>query len=193
MFEEFCPPEDAPEVETNTLPESALQPQSTLSVASIVQKCSKITAFFNRSTKAATALSKKLKAENILFTSLSQDVETRWNFTLLLIDKVHKAYDCITTVLCRLPHSVQLLTPEELSALPEIIACLQFFATTTSNLSAETYPSISLIIPYTEILYSDLNDKKKKFATETGKSFADTLLRFIGTKLWQYEQRLYPR
>ncbi len=189
--------EQGPSTSTQTVvqqqpPPSKQSEEEVVCVGSIIKKCKKIAAFFHKSTKAANQLKNRLKAANLNFEALSQDVETRWNSTLYLIEKIYKGYDCITAVLTRVKHELVLLTPDELKSLPEIVACLEFFESTTSNLGAEEYPSISLIIPFTETLYSNLKEKMAKFTTSVAITFGKALLYFIEKKLWMYETQKYP-
>lgn len=162
----------------------------TTSVLSIIQKCKKIVAYFNMSAKATALLRQELKRQNLTVSTLIQDVETRWNSTFYMLERIHLILDAINIVVPRIRNfPVSLLTPDEIEALPEIISLLRPFEEATRYLSTSSYPSISLIIPTVKGLLEGLNDLMKgNIKTPIAQSFLSTLT-ITCSRLKEYENR----
>lgn len=114
----------------------------------LLQKCRNIVGFFKRSEVGNRLLMEKQKQlgfANVL--KLKQDVITRWNSTLFMIERLVKLKEPLTIVIINLKDAPFNLTNEEWLTIEDIIPLLKPFNNLTVELSAEQYPTISKVIP----------------------------------------------
>ena len=83
---------------------------------------------------------------------LIQDIQTRWNSTYLMFERIIEQNEAITTALCLLSRNDLCLTESEISTLREAIAILKPFEAATKEMSADQYISLSKIIPMSKSL-----------------------------------------
>ncbi len=138
-----------------------------VSVVNLVKKCKRIVEFFNRNIKAMYKFRFEFEKYGLSYTGLIQSVSTRWNSIYYMLQRINEVLNCVTVVQLREKHSLILLTPSEIEALPEVISILKPFADVTAALNGNTFVTISLIIPYTTSLLKELNSAEP--CTETGK------------------------
>lgn len=98
-------------------------------------------------------------------------------------------YDCldeVNTVLYRTKHKLDLLCPEEITIIPDILALLKPFADLNDPMSSEKSPTISLIIPCVTGLFEELQDVQLK--THQGRELREELIEATKVHLSPYEQ-----
>lgn len=164
--------------------------EDTPSVALVIKKCKRIVQYFNHSPKATAMLKSECEKQNVPYHKLCNSVATRWNSTFFMLNRISELLDCIDIVLLKnkVDH-VKFLTEEERLLIPDIVDCLKPFAECSDDLSGQSYPSISSIIPYTSALYDAVKVRQTTLKTDQGRQFASHLLRYIKEKLLCYETR----
>jgi len=114
----------------------------------ILKKCRSIVGYFKRIEVGNRLLMEKQKQlghGQIL--KLKQDVRTRWNSSLFMIERLVKLKEPITIVIISLNDAPSNLNSEEWNDIEDIVPLLKPFDSLTTELSAEQYPTISKVIP----------------------------------------------
>lgn len=78
---------------------------------------------------------------------LIQDVSTRWNSSLLMLERLVKLKEPLTCVIMSLNNSPEIIFPAEWKIIEDIIPILKPFNLMTIELSGETYPTLAMVIP----------------------------------------------
>ena len=115
--------------------------------ADLKKKCKDIITFFNQSTKASDKLEEVQRQLGLPEAKLIQDVETRWNSTFYMFQRIVELQEAITTTLCLQGRNEMCLSAADKEHLKKTIDVLQPFETATTEMSAEKYVSMSKIIP----------------------------------------------
>lgn len=114
----------------------------------IFKKCRNIVGFFKRSEVGNRILGEKQTQMGFTqILKLKQDVRTRWNSTLIMLERLVKLKEPLTVVMISVKEAPSNLTPEEWTIIEDIIPLLRPFNSLTVELSAEQYPTISKVIP----------------------------------------------
>lgn len=114
----------------------------------ILKKCRNIVGFFKRSEVGNRKLVEKqqqMGQQNIL--KLKQDICTRWNSTLVMMERLLQLKEPITIVIMTLKEAPPNLSSDEWDVVEDCIPLLKPFHSITVELSAEEYPTISKVIP----------------------------------------------
>ena len=121
----------------------------------LIAKCKKIVSFF----KSSTIANEKLKAEQEVEHpyGLIQEVPTRWNSALFMMQRIILINKEISTILLKLPKAPSPLNAEEIEILQEITEILYPFYEATLQVSANKTCTISLVIPIISELYQKFN------------------------------------
>lgn len=94
-------------------------------VIKVIHKGSQIVSYFYYSTNKMNELRKEFEKRNYNFTTLSQDVVTRWNSTFKMLSRLKEALEAVNVVLMKTPNGRDLVfTPSEQVVLSEILKCL---------------------------------------------------------------------
>ena len=121
-------------------------------VEELIQASKKIVSFFHWSTKASDKLDKVQTQLNIEHHKLIQHVETRWNSVYYMLELFIEQYIAIRTALCLLDRNDLIISMEKMDVIKEIIEILRPFEQVTREMSADSYVSISKIIPLSKAL-----------------------------------------
>ena len=116
-------------------------------IVSIQKRCRDIVTFFHRSAKASDKLNEVHKQLKLPDHKLIQDVETRWNSTFYMFQRILEQHEAITTALCLLGRNTICLSCEDVESIKEPESILGPFEIGTTELSADKYVSISKLIP----------------------------------------------
>jgi hypothetical protein len=114
----------------------------------ILKKCRVIVGFFKRSEVGNRILGEKQR--QLGFTQLlklKQDVRTRWNSTLIMLERLVKLKEPLTVTMISVKEAPSNLTLEEWVIIEDIVPLLGPFNSLTIELSAEQYPTISKVVP----------------------------------------------
>ena len=166
-----------------------------ISVPVVVKKVKRIVQYFNQSPKNVNVLRKELKKRKKPYRSLVQDCNTRWNSTFYLLKRFQDAVDCINVVLSKIKHDLPVLSAEEYALIPHVIEMLSLFESFTTDLSGETYVTISMIIPYVNTLYDELWKIKRalseKFKEQHTSAYQSEVISFLNSLIESVEKKLF--
>lgn len=110
-------------------------------------KCRHIVTFFRHSTQAYDKLKIMQKENNKEEKKLVQEVETRWNSTFYMFQRIVEEYKEVKLTLCSLDREDLSISIDDVKIISEAIEVLQPFEEATRELSSEYYVSISKVIP----------------------------------------------
>ena len=117
-------------------------------MADLKTKCKSTVTFFHQSTKASDKLMEVQQQIGNSEVKLVQEVEARWNSFFYMFKRVlEQKRKRLLPPFVYLEKNEKCLSAAELEQLSKAIAILQPFETATTKLSAETYVSVSKIIP----------------------------------------------
>ena len=117
------------------------------SIHGLKKKCKQIVTFFHHSVKSTEKLKEIQGQLGIPEHKLIQEVETRWNSTYYMFQRITEQHQAVTTALCLANRSDLCLTSTDVELLKAAVAVLKPFEATTREVSADKYVSISKIIP----------------------------------------------
>ncbi|KAK3866824.1 hypothetical protein Pcinc_027668 [Petrolisthes cinctipes] len=138
----------------------------------IVKKCSSICSFFHHSSKSSDKLKEIQRQLGLPEHKLIQSVDTRWNTTFYMLERLVEQQTAITTVLCLLGKKNSLcLNETELQIIKNCLLSLKPFEEVTREISAEKYVSVSKVIPLTTLLIKLSSELSRK-----GNELSDHLL-----------------
>ena len=123
---------------------------------SIVTRARAIVTFFHQSTKATAKLAALCKEQTKKV--LQQDVETRWNSTLIMISSLLELKEFVQDALCSpvINRKDLDLTDFEWETLYTSMGLLLPFEELTRDLSSQLYPSLSKVVPSVKLIQNFL-------------------------------------
>ena len=114
----------------------------------VLGRCRKLVSHFNHSSIAKEALKSKQKQLGQNVKSLKQDLDTRWNSTFDMIESVINNDEAVSSVLrIDTKYCALLLSPQEINTLTDVKAVLMPWKKLTVMMSADKYPTLSLVAP----------------------------------------------
>ncbi|XP_063366311.1 E3 SUMO-protein ligase ZBED1 [Cydia amplana] len=116
---------------------------------------------------------------------LKQDVQTRWNSTFYMFERLLRVKVQLSATLSILDSPPPNLEAAQWQILEDSVAILQPFEKITAVLSAESYPTLSCIIPLVRGLQNSLN--KRTPITDAGKHLQRALLEVVDKRLSVYK------
>lgn len=133
-------------------------------VADIIGKCRKIVTHFNHSAIACTKL--KIIQENLKLQphKLIQDVQTRWNSTYYMLERLHEQRQAVTAYAAE--HDIPTLTAYQWGLVENVIRVLKPFEEITKQASQDS-ELISFVIPAVATLHSYLSKRQKDSGVQT--------------------------
>ena len=132
-------------------------------VSDLVKKCRDCVTFFKQSTTASSKLLEQCASvKSHSKKTLVQDVPTRWNSTVLMLDSLSILKDQVLAVLGVMQQSRLALNEKEWSVITSLISLLRPFLEVTQELCAQNYPSISKVLP----VIRGLNKKLTAFTSD---------------------------
>lgn len=156
----------------------------------IIKTCRKIVGHFKMSVVASDKLTKMQQQMTIgkgKDLKLKQDVSTRWNSSLLMIERMVLLKEPLSAAMVSLPNCPQNLNKDDWTILEDCIPLLKPFELITAELSADTYVTVSIVIPLMRALQTHVS--QQKCVTAVGIALKDSLLQRIGERLIPYERR----
>lgn len=128
-------------------------------VEDIINKSKAIVKFFKKSSVGWRSLKLAQKERNPNSTPLKliQEVSTRWNSTFYMMKRILQLSDILALVCRKLDQAPDYLTASEEEAAKEVINILEIFEEATKLVSADQYPTSSLVIPLICGLFEKLN------------------------------------
>jgi len=171
-------------------------------IAPLLEKWKKMITFIHQSQVAWSILKEKQKIENELknlsnyIYKMVQDVETRWNSTLDMLDRIDLLVLCLNETFESMEKEEYIISKEEHKIIKEIIQVLKPFKTETIYFSTESTPVIGDVWPHLVDLKSILEELV--LSNSTVISFRDTLLKSLkerfkfNSKLIRFSSILHP-
>ncbi|XP_028179231.1 zinc finger BED domain-containing protein 4-like [Ostrinia furnacalis] len=123
----------------------------------LIKKCRKVVGHFKRSEQASRYLERFLETCSLPRHVLIQDIETRWNSTYLMLERLLEQKNAINLYMAE-RGGIEIPTAEEWEQIGYYIAILRCFYQATLDISSDS-SSISLIIPLIVMLNSKMTTK----------------------------------
>ncbi|CAG9840810.1 unnamed protein product [Diabrotica balteata] len=154
-------------------------------VKQLIAKCRTIVSHFNHSVVASERLKSMQKQLRCPLYKVKQDVSTRWNSTLTMMERLLLLKDPLSAIIVSLPNVPPFLTIAEWEIISDLVPVLKPAELMTSELSGARYSTMSRIIPLVRGIQHLLMNKKTK--SPPGKSLKDGLLDVISRRLCMLE------
>ena len=132
-------------------------------IADLRQKCRHIVTFFGQSIRANEKLSELQRENNKEERKLVQEVETRWNSTYYMIQRLIEEYREVKLTLCLLDREDLSILMSDIKTLEEAVALLKPFEEATREISSDHYASVSKLIPLARSLQQLTSQSKATF------------------------------
>lgn len=137
----------------NLLVQKALQ-----ELEDFLTKVKSIVTFFKRSSSALARLKQTQKQMNIPELKLVQEVPTRWNSTLDMLERILTLKEAIISTLALDNPELNSITQEEWMMLPVLIDLLKPFRAITEEISAEKNVTVSKVLIFVYMTYLHINE-----------------------------------
>ncbi|XP_057681081.1 E3 SUMO-protein ligase ZBED1-like [Corythoichthys intestinalis] len=171
----------------NLIVKKALAENTELS--EICLQCRRIVGYFKSSTTAKTRLTQvqeQMKpTEHVL--KLIQEVETRWNSTFHMLQRMYYLKEAVGAALAGLHTDITPLTSHQLRLISESLQVLSPFNDATVELSEEKRVSGSKVIPLLAMLHHTLEDDMGAIQMEESKAMAEGLKKQLRDKLYNLQ------
>ena len=154
---------------TNSIPEVP-------EVEQIIQSAKNIISFFHQSSKASDKLQTVQTQQNLQQQKLIQHVETWWNSVFFMLEHLVEQDPAVRTALCLLDRNDLILPTEKVTIIREVIEILRPFEIVTREMSADSYISISKIIPLSKSL-------QRMAGSGGGTAIAGSLVEKLSTRM----------
>ncbi|XP_063765467.1 zinc finger BED domain-containing protein 4-like [Eleginops maclovinus] len=118
---------------------------------------------------------------------LIQEVDTRWNSTLDMLQRLYEQREPVGAALASLQTDVAPLTSNQYHSISQCISLLAPLKEATVELSAEKHVSGSKIIPLVKMLRHIIATKQRQLTDEMARDLAKHLLTLTSEKLGNYE------
>lgn len=110
---------------------------------------------------------------------IKQDVQTRWNSTLIMVERLVLIKSSLAATLAELPTAPRSLDATEWEIIGDVIPLLKPLETMAVELSGEKYPTISMVVPLVRGLQLSIRTCKPK--THTGQQLQTSSRCYITT------------
>ncbi|XP_049302956.1 E3 SUMO-protein ligase ZBED1-like [Bactrocera dorsalis] len=154
-------------------------------ILELITKCRAIVTYFHHSSQAAEKLKNMQKQMGVAELKMKQDVATRWNSGLIMMERICLIKEPLSAVLTSLPSAPNFLNASEWERLRDSITVLKPIEHMTTELSAQNYPTMSLVVPIVRGLQYAIRSQQMK--TMEGECLKSSLLEIISRRLGQLE------
>lgn len=163
--------------------QEALTNNSNLSL--LLKKCKTIVGHFKHSVNASNKLIDVQKEMGFPVLKTKQDVPTRWNSTLIMLERLLKIKDPLSIVITRISQAPEFLASQEWSSISDCVLLLKPVELLTTALSGETYVTMSMVIPLIRGMQHTL--KNTVVQSDIARSLQQDLLSIISRRLGLFE------
>lgn len=118
---------------------------------------------------------------NLPLLKVKQDVPTRWNSSLIMIERLVNIKAPLSAAMSTLPQAPNYLNASEWEIILDCTHSLKPFEIMTVELSGEKYPTLSVVIPLIRNLQHILRNLKTK--TDIGDVFRNMLMEIVSRRL----------
>lgn len=129
----------------------------------IRNKAKKVVTYFRSSTSAKEMLTQVQKEMNRPARKLVNDVETRWNSTLHMLQWLHEERQTVGASLASLKTDIAPLHAQDYEAIQQILCVLAPFHLATVELSEEKRVSGSKVIPLLKMIHHSLQGEQNRY------------------------------
>ncbi|XP_067633760.1 E3 SUMO-protein ligase ZBED1-like [Eurosta solidaginis] len=154
-------------------------------VTVLINKCRAIVTYFNHSSQATEKLKNMQKQMGVTELRLKQDVPTRWNSTLIMMERICLVKEPLAAIITSLPNAPDFLNSSEWETLLDYTNLFKPVEAMTTELSGENYPTMSLVVPLIRGLQYAVRNRKMKTVEE--ESLKSRLLEVVWRRLGQLE------
>lgn len=147
----------------------------------LLTKCRNLVTHFKQSSLSAYKLREIQEQMGLQDLKLKQDVPTRWNSTVIMMERLSKLKSPLSAALSSLTSAPTSLLALEWTIMDDCIGILKPFVFLTEDLSGQTYPTVSRITPLIKGLCSRIQNKKA--TTDIGKRLISSLSQIISKRL----------
>eukprot|EP00102_Acyrthosiphon_pisum_P014611 XP_008184752.1 PREDICTED: zinc finger BED domain-containing protein 1-like [Acyrthosiphon pisum] len=152
----------------------------------VLKTCRAIVGHFKHSISATEKLREFQKQMGLPELKVKQDVSTRWNSCLIMIERLIEIKNPISAAMSSLRRAPNFLTATEWDLIADCAPILKPFEHMTSELSGEKYPTLSLVIPLIRGLQYTVKNIKPD--THAGILLQNTLLDVVARRLGSLEK-----
>ncbi|KAJ8911505.1 hypothetical protein NQ315_014430 [Exocentrus adspersus] len=149
--------------------------------SNLLKKCRALVAHFKHSVAAA----RKLKSTQINMgfpvLKVKQDVATRWNSALIMMERLQEIKSALSVTVTDLPQAPQFLNASDWEILTDCVKVLKPLETMTKELSGEKYPTMALIIPLIRGLQHKIKNLRPQ--TDIGANLQRGIMEIISRRL----------
>lgn len=148
---------------------------------SIIKKCRNIVTHFKHSVLAFDKLKAIQEQMGFPLLKVKQDVATRWNSCLLMIERLLQLKDALSIAVTSIPNLSLFLDAQEWNILNDCVPVLKPIEFLTTVLSGEKYITMSSIIPLIRALQFSLRNMTP--STIIGEALKCDLIEIINRRL----------
>ncbi|XP_032421790.1 zinc finger BED domain-containing protein 1-like [Xiphophorus hellerii] len=146
-------------------------------------KARKLVGYFRSSTTAKEKLTQVQLQLGMQATKLMQEVETRWNSTYLMLQRLVELREPVGAALAGLHTDIPFFTASEFDIVVACLSLLSPFYDATTELSAEEHVSASKVIPLLKMIEKALQEEDTKSAPAVAVEIGEQLIRQLREKL----------
>uniref|UniRef100_A0A3B5QTD9 HAT C-terminal dimerisation domain-containing protein n=1 Tax=Xiphophorus maculatus TaxID=8083 RepID=A0A3B5QTD9_XIPMA len=146
-------------------------------------KARKLVGYFRSSTTAKEKLKQVQLQLGMQATKLMQEVETRWNSTYLMLQRLVELREPVGAALAGLHTDIPFFTASEFDIVVACLSSLSPFYDATTELSAEEHVSASKVIPLLKMIAKVLQEEDTKSAPAVAVEIGEQLIRQLREKL----------
>ncbi|XP_035993649.1 zinc finger BED domain-containing protein 4-like [Fundulus heteroclitus] len=143
----------------------------------------KLVGYFRSSTTAKEKLTQVQLQLGMQATKLMQEVETRWNSTYLMLQRLVELREPVGATLAGLHTDIPFFTASEFDIVVACLSLLSPFYDATTELSAEEHVSASKVIPLLKMIEKALQEEDTKSAPAVAVEIGEQLIRQLREKL----------
>ena len=118
---------------------------------------------------------------------LIQEVETRWNSTYAMLERLFAQREPVGAALVTLKTSLIPFTSEEYQTVNECLGVMCHFSEASTELSKEKRVSGSKVIPLIRMLRHAITSESSQVHDETALQLCNNLLRLLSERMSTYE------
>ncbi|XP_063220505.1 E3 SUMO-protein ligase ZBED1-like [Bacillus rossius redtenbacheri] len=152
----------------------------------ILCACRALVGHFKSSVVAADKLRAIQNQLQMTQLKMKQDVQTRWNSTYIMLERLTELKEPLSAVLASLPTAPSALLVDQWQVIEDCVPVLKIFNLLTIEFSAEKYPTISKVIPLVRGVQMKLQTVSMK--TAVGCELKRNLLEGLSSRFSQFEK-----
>jgi len=124
-----------------------LLPNDQVQIITLIKLCRTIVGHFKHSEVDTRQLAEKQQQMGVSVLKLKQDVSTRWNSTLIMLERLLEVKEPLTVVSLSIKRCPTMPTNDQWTIMEDLVMLLKPFETLTVQLSYEQKPTLGKVIP----------------------------------------------